>query len=99
MHGRGRRDRTLASGRPSLALAGTSIAGPARAGAPAGATTSAAWAAWTAWGATSGAGAAPTGSATTGAVATRTITTVTATTRPALIAVVTVFVTSTGSLA
>jgi hypothetical protein len=99
VHGRGRRDCTLASGRPSLAFAWTSIAGPARAGTPAGATTPATWTAWSARGTPRGAGAATTRSATTGAIATGTITTVTATTRPALIAVITVFVTPAGSLA
>jgi hypothetical protein len=100
VHGRGRRDCTLAAGRPSLALAGTSIPGPARAGAPAGSTTSATRTTRAAW----GTGAVTTGSTatwavTTGSTATRAVTTVTTTTRPALIAVVAVFVTSTGSLA
>jgi hypothetical protein len=107
VHGRGRRDGTLTAGRPSLALAGTSIPGSARAGAPAGSTTSATRttrATWATWGTTCGAGAVttgstPTGAVTTGSTATGAITTVTTTTRPALIAVVTVFVTSTGSLA
>jgi hypothetical protein len=97
VHGRGRRDGTLTAGRPSLALAGTSIPGSARAGAPAGSTTSATRttrATRATWGTTCATGAVTTGSTATGA-----ITTVTTTTRPGLIAVVTVFVTSTGSLA
>jgi hypothetical protein len=84
VHGRGRCDRTLASGRPAVAIARTAIAGPARAGTPA-------------WSTTPGARGTTTGS-TTGSTA-GAITPVTTTTRPVLIAIIPVFVTSTGPLA
>ena len=97
--GRSRCDRSLASGRPAVALSGPSIAGTARTGAPArtirtaGTTTAAA-------GTTTGTGAAATAAGTTAAgTATGAISTVTATARPAIIAVVSVLVTPPGSLA
>src|ERR1019366_2646772 len=95
VHGRRRRDGSLASGRASLALSGAPGAWPAGAGAAAG-TTAATTRAIATWAAASGA-AASARSAAAGATA-RAVAAMAASGRPALFPVVTIFVTSTAAL-
>ena len=94
VHGRGRRDGSLASGRPPVALARTAMPGPARPGAPRRRPPPGHRHGAAARRATAG----PPCAVAAGS-ATRAIATVATAARPALIAVVAVLVTSTASLA